>query len=100
MIDQHLLEQDVSLALLEAEAENRKLMSGYTPGRRLTFDNKVAAFDALISLGEDPASWDPDTGEVWQYMGTVADHHQMRHRQHPVLRRRIDIALPASGKEA
>lgn len=36
----------------------------------------------------DLADEDPDTGEVWQYMGTWDGEHQFRHRNHPKTRRR------------
>jgi len=31
----------------------------------------------------DLADEDPETGEVWQYMGTWDGEHQFRHRNHP-----------------
>ena len=42
----------------------------------------------------DPSSYDTETGEVWQYMGTVKKTdrevwvHQFRHRHHPQTKRR------------
>ena len=36
----------------------------------------------------DLADEDPETGEVWQYMGTWDGEHQFRHRNHPKTGRR------------
>lgn len=36
----------------------------------------------------------PDTGEIWQYMGTSDDFHTFRHRNHPVTGKREYIHIP------
>lgn len=52
-------------------------------------------------VDDDPTAYDPTTGEVWQYMGTVKKNggwaHQFRHRHHPVEKRRVYREVPASS---
>lgn len=42
----------------------------------------------------------PQTGEVWQYMGTVAAfdnvYHEFRHRNHPTTNTRLNVKIHAS----
>ena len=52
-------------------------------------------------LGPDPEQLDQDSGEVWQYMGTVIPpdgnpYHEMRHRCHPNFGKRIVRKIAAS----
>ncbi|UFP97199.1 hypothetical protein [Gloeobacter morelensis] len=72
-----------------------------SPGTHLAAaDHKLAA--ARWVLG-DPVSRDPETGEVWQYLGTSFDpgrrrwRHAFRHRHHPATGRQehVDVSAPA-----
>lgn len=59
-------------------------------------------WSALAERGEAIDVPDPDSGECWQYMGTVPVKgswcHQFRHRCHPVLHSRQYVNLPASAE--
>lgn len=52
---------------------------------------------------DDPAAYCPETGEVWQYMGSFRKAgryvHEMRHRHHPLTRRREIRLIPASDAQ-
>jgi hypothetical protein len=60
----------------------------------------------LYSLTSDCVDECPETGEVWQYMGTAwrngeengvpGWYHAFRHRNHPRLRRRVNLNLRAT----
>lgn len=39
-------------------------------------------------LGVDRVSRCPETGEIWQYMGTIEGNHEFRHRHHPKTKQR------------
>lgn len=54
-----------------------------------TSDEWDAMWAALGRVVGDMADRDPQSGEVWQYMGTVAGEHQFRHRQRPASAARI-----------
>lgn len=47
----------------------------------------LAASD--LGDGSDLAQEDPQSGEVWQYMGTYQGFHEFRHRWHPKAGRRM-----------
>lgn len=52
-------------------------------------DEWRALWHALgIRTGGDVEEKCPDTGEVWQYMGTFDGRHQFRHRHHPRTKKR------------
>lgn len=48
----------------------------------------------------DRMAEDPESGEVWQYMGTAKIEgrweHEFRHRHHPALQHRCIIRVPAA----
>ena len=61
----------------------------------------VARARINAGLADPVCAEDPDTGEVWQYMGTCqARFHEFRHRRHPVTgrRERIVVETPAVGR--
>jgi hypothetical protein len=50
--------------------------------------------DQLWNLFDNPFDKCPDSGEVWQYMGSVKssnkpDRHEFRHRNHPAVKARV-----------
>ena len=50
--------------------------------------------DQLWSLFQNPFDECPESGEVWQYMGSVKssnkpDRHEFRHRHHPAVKARV-----------
>jgi hypothetical protein len=62
-----------------------------------------AAWKAMAERTGDAdfVAMDDQTGEVWQYMGTVrrsrtAWEHEFRHRAHPTMRCRVYLTVPAS----
>lgn len=64
-------------------------------------DNEwIAMWSRLEDEVGDTRDEDPNTGEVWQYMGTTSGPcgfvHQFRHRNHPVHQRRITANVKAS----
>lgn len=66
--------------LAAAERLNREIMEFKGYDRTLTFGDVETVFKRFMAVtGENP-----DTGEGWQYMGTVDGRwHQFRNRAHP-----------------
>lgn len=44
--------------------------------------------------GTDTTQEHRESGEVWQYLGTVEGFHEFRHRWHPVTGRRVYARVP------
>ena len=61
-----------------------------------------AAWKAMAQRMNDPdcEALDPDSGEVWQYMGSLRRarlwEHEFRHRWHPRIQQRIVFSVPAT----
>lgn len=55
---------------------------------------------AALTGDDDFTAEDPESGEVWQYMGSGLERgrwrHSFRHRWHPMLQRRWVVSVPAS----
>ena len=86
---------------MRAELERRRAAAGTNHWRFLEQDTLEwrTAWSALGALyGGDPDCRDQETGEVWQYMGSVLRRrHQFRHR---ALRGRcINLEIAAAAKD-
>lgn len=55
-------------------------------------------WDELKNIEGDYTKRCPETGEVWQYMGSGPEGHYFRHRSHPVYKRRHTIVIPGEAK--
>jgi len=73
-------------------------------------DEWTKAWDALARdtvnrkvTGDKGAAEDSDSGECWQYMGSVRDatgnRHDFRHRHHPAVNRRVTKQVFIKGGE-
>jgi len=63
--------------------------------------NRLSRAPINRAVGTDrKASYCPESGETWQYMGTVLVEdsgwvHEFRHRHHPVSKQRQVVRVPA-----
>lgn len=92
-----------------------------TTEKSITVGTRRADKSSIAFFGRDTKEWhwawkamaeftgdsdftalDAESGEAWQYMGSTLRRgrwqHSFRHRQHPRLRRRVVIEVPASER--
>ena len=64
-------------------------------------ENHESARWGYLKYGGATRMQDPESGEVWQYMGTVTvpgrgAEHQFRHRWHPIMQKRAWLHFPTT----
>ena len=65
--------------------------------------DRMAADGINAGLADPFGAWCKESGECWQYMGSVRDaagnRHDFRHRHHPAVNRRVTKQVFIKGGE-